>query len=368
MDMLDRYLNAVAAQLPQEQREDIIAELKDLILSRFEAKEEELGRDLTDAEKEAILREVGHPLIVAARYRKGPDSLVGPELFPFWMFAVKLALIILAVVSLVALFFKIVDGSANFGQDIAQAFHGFFSGGLTVIGFATLTAAIFEHYNIRPKWLTDWKARDLDLFVMADAGKWGLPDLKPAPASTSAPKRRAFPGGEYLGSAIFSGLFVLWWTGVLRIPGMGTVGLAGEDAVITGAPIWSTLFIPILVYALISIVVDLISLARPYEMRLRSALQMMVCVIGLWLTWTIWNAGHWFTLTRGDASVQITGGAPLLNFEALGGIDNMGVDLTAAAAGLSVIGTWVLACAAFGLGLKFLKYAWQAATGRRMPT
>ena len=44
MDLIDRYLNAVAAQLPQDERADIVAELRDLILSRFEAKEEELGR------------------------------------------------------------------------------------------------------------------------------------------------------------------------------------------------------------------------------------------------------------------------------------------------------------------------------------
>ena len=74
MDLIDRYLNAVAAQLPQDERADIIAELRDLILSRFEAREEELGRALTDDEKEAILHEIGHPLVVAARYRKGPDG------------------------------------------------------------------------------------------------------------------------------------------------------------------------------------------------------------------------------------------------------------------------------------------------------
>ena len=78
MDIIERYLEAVAAQLPTEDREDIVAELRDLILSRVEAREEELGRTLSDEEKEAILHEIGHPLIVAARYRKGPDSLIGP--------------------------------------------------------------------------------------------------------------------------------------------------------------------------------------------------------------------------------------------------------------------------------------------------
>ena len=62
MDLIDRYLKAVAAQLPAEERDDIVAELRDLILSRFEAREEELGRPLTEAEQLEILREVGHPL------------------------------------------------------------------------------------------------------------------------------------------------------------------------------------------------------------------------------------------------------------------------------------------------------------------
>ena len=46
MDVIERYLEAVAAQLSVEDREDIVAELRDLILSRVEAREEELGRAL----------------------------------------------------------------------------------------------------------------------------------------------------------------------------------------------------------------------------------------------------------------------------------------------------------------------------------
>ena len=41
MDMMERYLEAVAAQLPAEERDDIIAELRDLILSRVRGE----GRD-----------------------------------------------------------------------------------------------------------------------------------------------------------------------------------------------------------------------------------------------------------------------------------------------------------------------------------
>jgi hypothetical protein len=47
MDLLDRYLAAVAALLPKTQREDIVAELRDTLLNQMEEKEAELGRPLT---------------------------------------------------------------------------------------------------------------------------------------------------------------------------------------------------------------------------------------------------------------------------------------------------------------------------------
>ena len=37
MDLVERYLKAVAAQLPKDNREDIVAELRDEIMGRLEA-------------------------------------------------------------------------------------------------------------------------------------------------------------------------------------------------------------------------------------------------------------------------------------------------------------------------------------------
>lgn len=173
MDIIERYLEAVAAQLPTEDREDIVAELRDLILSRVEAREEELGRALTDDEKEAILHEIGHPLIVAARYRKGPDSLIGPELFPYWLFGAKAGLIVIAAVQALGLLIAVLGAPADFGRAISRAFHGFFSGALTLLGALTLAGAIWEYYGIKPTWLTKWRVRDLSAFGLADPAKWG---------------------------------------------------------------------------------------------------------------------------------------------------------------------------------------------------
>lgn len=358
MDMIDRYLNAVAAQLPQDERADITAELRDLILSRFEAKEEELGRALTEDEQEAILREIGHPLVVAARYRKGPDSLVGPELFPYWLFGVKAGLMVLGAVHAILLVIRLAGGPADAGQAIAQAFHSFFGAGLTLIGVATLAAAIFEHQGIRPAFLTKWRVKDLGALGLSDPTAWGVSMAGAETAkATWMPKSRtkAWPGGEYLFSFLATGMFVLWWVGVLHFPPFNSISMRGEDAVVTAAPIWAALFGPILVYALIQMSVDLNSAFRPHAVRLQALARIPVAAGGLWLTWAIFEAGHWFTLTRGEETAQIAGDWSMLNLETLGALGGGGGrDLAGVAATLSVVMIWVLAASALGLAVRIL--------------
>src|SRR6185503_18548511 len=56
MDLVNQYLRAVAALLPRAQRDDITAELRDIILTRIEAREAALGRKLSPDEIEQELR------------------------------------------------------------------------------------------------------------------------------------------------------------------------------------------------------------------------------------------------------------------------------------------------------------------------
>lgn len=367
MDLIDRYLNAVAAQLPQDERADITAELRDLILSRFEAKEEALGRALTEDEQEAILREIGHPLVVAARYRKGPDSLVGPELFPYWLFGVKAGLMVLAAVFALTLFIRVVSGSDNFGQDIAHAFHGFFGAGLTLIGAATLAAAIFEHQGIRPAWLTKWRVRDLGTFGLADPAAWGTSMTGTETAKTSwlpKPRSKPWPGGEYLFSFLATGMFVLWWIGVLHFPGLLSVELRGEDAAVSGAPVWSILWGPILLYAFAQMAIDLASVVRPYAVRARAAARIVIAGAGLWLTWAIFEAGHWFTLTRDGETARIAGDWTMLDFDTLRNLGDGARDLAGVAGTLSVVMVWALAFSALSMAFSVLANLGRLARGR----
>ncbi len=91
MELLDRYLYEVRRYLPAAQQDDIIAEISDALQSHVEDRERALGRPLTDAEAATIVRAFGHPKIVASRYQPA-QYLIGPEIYPFYWYTLKLAL------------------------------------------------------------------------------------------------------------------------------------------------------------------------------------------------------------------------------------------------------------------------------------
>ena len=90
-DHVDRYVKAVAKALPVEQREDISNELTEDIRSEMEDRERELGRPLSESEREGLLKQRGNPLVLAARYRQDHRSvafgrqIIGPVLYPFYI-------------------------------------------------------------------------------------------------------------------------------------------------------------------------------------------------------------------------------------------------------------------------------------------
>jgi len=371
MDVIERYLEAVAAQLPVEDREDIVAELRDLILSRIEAREEELGRALSDEEKEAILHEIGHPLVVAARYRKGPDSLIGPELFPYWLFGAKAGLIVIAAVQALGLLVHVLGAPTDFGRAISQAFHGFFSGGLTLLGALTLAGAIMEHYDVKPTWLTKWRVRDLSAFGLADPAKWGA-----SMTGTDKAKAEWLPKGakvwglraetpraaEALWSLIASAVFILWWIGAINFTGLGAFSLQGGEVSVTAAPIWSLLFAPILAWVAAGMAVDGITLWRPGAGRLRAFLKIPVAAAGLWIGWRLFEAGHWATLTQGDQTARVVGGTTNVSFEALRAINEAGRGLADTAMTLGSVLSWALAVIMLCLAFDILTQMWRIAT------
>src|ERR1700761_5846160 len=100
MELVDRYLHAVSFWLPEDQHDDIVAELREDIHSEIEERESELGRPLTRLEAEALLKRRGNPVVVAQRYLP-QRFLIGPRLFPMYCLVLKIALPAFALPTLV---------------------------------------------------------------------------------------------------------------------------------------------------------------------------------------------------------------------------------------------------------------------------
>ena len=143
MELIDRYLAAVGILLPRDQREDITAELRDVLLTHREEKEAELGRPLTRAEGEALLKDFGNPISVAGRYG-GQRYLIGPELYPIYAFVLKIVLAVIVGSALVAGVITTAVTPAAVGSAIRQAIGVVWTGGFASVGGVTLVFAMFE--------------------------------------------------------------------------------------------------------------------------------------------------------------------------------------------------------------------------------
>lgn len=369
MDLLEHYLGAVAAQLDKDQREDIIAELRDTLLNRFEEKEEALGRSLTDDERETILREMGHPLVVAARYGKGPQHLVGPELFPWWLFAVKAGAMVLAALAVLQLLLGIFTGSDDIGRAMSHVVSDLIEGGLVWIGVVTVAAYLVERNGWRPGFMTDWRVRDLPVLRLSDPDAWreAMAGDHSPPASTRKPRfvsgRR--PGGEALFGVIAGLVFIAWWTGVWALPGLESMAISGGNAQIVAAPIWDANFLPILLLAVGQVWIELLRLMRPQWIRAIAGLQAISCAVGLAIVWTMFDAGHWFTLVEGMTSLPVAGDWIQLDLDRLRALQGRERDLIGTSSTLSLILSWVFVGAMISLAVNIVVQLWRLARGAR---
>src|SRR5271169_6979688 len=101
MELIDRYLQSVKLMLPRKQQDDVIRELSDEILSQVEERESALGRPLTEDEQVALLKQLGHPMLLASRYRK-QRYLIDPTIFAIYWMVLRLVLVLVFLAMAVA--------------------------------------------------------------------------------------------------------------------------------------------------------------------------------------------------------------------------------------------------------------------------
>lgn len=161
MDLLNRYLQAVGRFLPAETKEDTLAELRANLLETMEDRADELGRPLTDADVSALLKAHGKPEMVAMRYLP-QRSLIGPAVFPFYLFTLKRALPFVVAIYAVARTMALLFGPApeSMAAAVAVAIWEFWPVLLTFWAVITLIFAVLERTHDRLGQVVPWSDWD----------------------------------------------------------------------------------------------------------------------------------------------------------------------------------------------------------------
>lgn len=104
MDMVDRYVSAVAERLHPSRRTKVEAELRAAILDALEARAGLPTHEAGVAEEDvvAVLTELGAPDRMAAEYEPSRQYLIGPELYPLFRRGLRVAMVAIVVAGVVS--------------------------------------------------------------------------------------------------------------------------------------------------------------------------------------------------------------------------------------------------------------------------
>ncbi|HEY5328420.1 MAG TPA: hypothetical protein VIJ79_00935 [Acidobacteriaceae bacterium] len=160
MDLLERYLQAVGQYLPEATKDDTLAELRENLLAQMEAREEELGRPLSEAETADILKSHGKPEVVALRYLP-QRSLIGPTVYPFYVLTLTrvLPLVLLACAIAGAVEF-VNNGHESVAHALASFAFGMWPSLLISAAIVTVVFAVIEWSLAKGKLANRWNEWD----------------------------------------------------------------------------------------------------------------------------------------------------------------------------------------------------------------
>ena len=234
MELLERYLQAVRKRLPWKRQEDIIAELRANLESQLEEKQDELGRQLTSAEAEEWIKQLGSPAHMASHYQQ-QQYLIGPAVFPAYLNVLRLASFWTFVVYVLVSGVEAVLGTANSGEALAKAVLQLPFVLIQVAAWVTFVFAAVEFAAVRfPE-----KCRSVGGF----GSKWSPRDLPPLEPNTTPGKRRR--SYALAMTEVAFGFVVLAW--LLAVPKHPYLMFGPGAAILQSfpyrlAPIWMTAY------------------------------------------------------------------------------------------------------------------------------
>ena len=212
MRLVENYLSQASALLPKNLREDVVAELRssleEQILDRATAEHREPDID----DEKAILKNFGHPMKVAGSFRP-QQYLIGPSLFPAYLYVSK---IILAVVLVINLALALII--SDWGISILSLFWHLLDVVITTMVIITLVFIAIEYSGEKLNWYDNWK-----------------PDALDHGPSTPVDHQDLFT------DLIAEGVLLLWWNGGLSFSNW----LEFADTTLEMSAVWALLFWPV---------------------------------------------------------------------------------------------------------------------------
>ncbi|WP_144241166.1 HAAS signaling domain-containing protein [Fimbriimonas ginsengisoli] len=270
---MDQYLRAIKPLLPKDQQQDILAELSEEIASQMEERQRSLGRTLTDAEQEEILHRFGHPLIVGGRYQPNQGTLsfgrelIGRDLFPFYLGAMK----IIAAISVVL--HVLVLAVLSYWEPVSV--------GVWISGF------VF-HFTIQFVVITG-------IFIAIQRHLTRYPDKWDAVGNMRRPEAKnpnIAVRFEAIAELVVLGVVLAWIQGVLWPP---HVSLGIWEL----APIWHNAYWPLVAVTVATMAFDLVTVFRPDNGRYRRLVKIIGSVVWLVTAAYLLSSGTWVVLTHG---------------------------------------------------------------------
>jgi hypothetical protein len=274
MNLLHSYLNAVRVFLPRTvDQQDILSELSAHLQIKFEEREEQLGRPLTEDEQAAVLSDYGSPVVVAARYGGANlglafgRQLIGPEVFVLYRY-VLLAQFTITIIVVTA--FRIASGAS--GGLVGRYL-------LPMLMQSVLTTTIFiaiDAFKRRSRTRTAW-------------------NFPPA-------YMQLVPRWQSLAGFVTLSVCALWWA---LLPYAPFLMLGPAAARVEFTPAWHAFYWPFLVPLLVGATQRLVTFAAPGSTLLQSVTRLLTNGWGVAMVYPFMLATPYVTPIAGANAEQL---------------------------------------------------------------
>lgn len=146
MKVIDSYILEIGKHLPRKSRSDIGKEIRSILEDMLEEKATAAGRPADEQMELELVGAYGAPAKVAATYL--PENyLIGPRIFPLFIFVVRIVLAVLTGVALIGFSVRFGTGvitSQTFLTQLGKSALEYFGGIATALGNIVLVFVIME--------------------------------------------------------------------------------------------------------------------------------------------------------------------------------------------------------------------------------